>query len=105
MLCYICQEELIENFENSQASIFVNTNQWQLICGHVFHINCISKIRKAECPTCRTPTINIPCIEEILFREQQDKKRTETENELAAYLNHLDEIEQYIEYIEIPINK
>lgn len=100
MLCYICQEELIENFE-----FLPENRQWQLICGHIFHVKCITKIRKAECPTCRTPTINIPCIEEILFREQQDKKRSETENELAAYLNHLDEIEKYIEYIEIPIKK
>lgn len=102
MLCYICQEELIENFKGGLRK---SSDTWQLICGHIFHTNCISKIRKAECPTCRTATINIPCIEDILFREQQDKKRLETENELAAYLNHLDEIEQYIEYIEIPIKK
>lgn len=88
MLCYICQEE-------------INENIFQLICGHEYHIKCISQIRKPECPVCKRQTINIPNIENILIREQNDIKIRELENELTLYLEELKEIEKYIEYIEI----
>lgn len=88
MLCYICQEEIIENI-------------FQLICGHEYHIRCISQIRKPECPVCKKQTLNIPNIENILMREQADIKTRQIEHELSLYLEELKEIEKMIAYIEI----
>jgi hypothetical protein len=88
MFCYICQEEIIENI-------------FQLICGHEYHINCISQIRKPECPVCKKQTLNIPNIENILTREQADIRTRQIENEVALYLEELKELEKMIAYIEI----
>lgn len=88
MLCYICQEEIIEKY-------------FQLICGHEYHVRCISQIRKPECPVCKKQTLNIPNIENILIKEQADMKTRQMENELLLYIEELRKIENMIAYIEI----
>jgi len=45
--CILCLENMI--------------NETPLSCGHVFHINCIKKHFKPECPICRTEH-NIPVL-------------------------------------------
>lgn len=45
--CILCLENMI--------------NETPLSCGHVFHINCIKKHFKPECPICRTKH-NIPVL-------------------------------------------
>ena len=80
-------------------------NNAKLVCSHNFHLECINKIRKLECPTCRRRLSGIPdeILKGIVERETIDKKRREIERELAANIIRLEDLENMIESFTIAI--
>lgn len=76
-------------------------------CSHNFHLECINKIRKLECPTCRRRLSGVSddILKEIVEREDIDKRRREIETELAANLIRLEELEKMIESFTITVSR
>jgi len=93
-LCYICHEEIIKN------------NQI-LECNHEFHLECVSQIRKLECPICRThiTSLSSPIIRKIKNRMEIDKKRRDLEDELATTLLQIQFMEEIAKSITITVSK
>ena len=90
MICSIC-------LENDNKKI-VN-----LACGHSFHYKCLCRIRKPECPLCRTflSDIDVTLFEKIQKLQNDDKERLSLENELVACLAQLEEYTNMIQTITI----
>lgn len=64
--CAICFDELVKDYRS-------------LSCSHYFHLECISKMFKAECPVCRT-TIKPACLPKwVVQRIKENKIRGEHE--------------------------
>jgi hypothetical protein len=74
-ICAICRDEVPEK---EAANLPCKKH-------HAFHIDCISQVRKPECPVCRGPLGNkLEALDDIEAREKKDADDREEANRQAA---------------------